>query len=94
MRTQAVGGVELSERLLRLAKRVLWVICPLYACVKGRSDGTGWDGNLGGCSPEVSVSVSSFSLPSGFSQLIILSANLPLVAYVNPQSEADNLREI
>ena len=41
MRTQAVGGVELSERLLRLAKRVLWVICPLYACVKGRSEALG-----------------------------------------------------
>ena len=55
-----MGGVEPSERLLRLAKRVLWVICPLYACVKGRSDGTGWDGNQGVVPPEVSVSVSGF----------------------------------
>ena len=30
-----VGGVEPSERLLRLAKRVLWVICPLYGGVGG-----------------------------------------------------------
>ena len=35
------GGVELSERLLRLAKRGLWMICPLYACVKGRSEALG-----------------------------------------------------
>ena len=33
-----LGGVEPSERLLRLAKRVLWVMRPLYACVKGRSE--------------------------------------------------------
>ena len=36
-----VGGVERSERLLRLAKRGLCVICPLYACVKGCSEALG-----------------------------------------------------
>ena len=40
--------MEASERLLRLAKRGLWVICPLYACVKGRSDGTGKPDGEGG----------------------------------------------
>ena len=43
-----VGGVEPSERLLRLAKRDLWVICPLCACVKGCSDGTGKPDGKGG----------------------------------------------
>ena len=35
------GGVEASERLLRLAEWVLWVMRPLYACVKGRSEALG-----------------------------------------------------